>query len=101
MGISAGGRIDAAVAAADAALAAIRLIADSQEKLEAAGVLVEALRSRSDEAARIRHAEAVRIYEAESLSLAQLASRVGISKARADQIIRADERRQKEEDGSA
>jgi len=86
--------IDAALAAADAALDAIRRITDSQEKLEAAGRLVEELRSRSDEAARIRHAEAVRIYEAESLSLAQLANRVGISKARADQITR--EVRQKE-----
>ena len=81
--------VDAALEAADAALDAIRRTANSQEKLEAAGRLVEELRSRSDEAARIRHAEAVRIYEAEKLSLAQLANRVGISKARADQITRA------------
>lgn len=82
--------------AADAALDAIRHLTDSQWKLEAAGKLAEALRARSDEAARIRHAEAVRIYEAESLSLAQLANRVGISKARADQIIKAEERRKEE-----
>lgn len=94
MGEQARGEIDAAIAAADVALDAIRHLTDSQAKLEAAGKLVEVLRSRSDEAARIRHAEAVRIYEAESLSLAQLAGRVGISKARADQIIRAE--RQKE-----
>jgi len=100
MGNAADGQIDAAIAAADVALSAIRLIGDSQEKLEAAGRLVEALRSRSDEAARIRHAEAVRIYEAESLSLAQLASRVGISKARADQIVKAERERQKEEAGN-
>ena len=92
--------IDAAIAAADVALSAIRLIGNSQQKLEAAGRLVEALRSRSDDAARIRHAEAVQIYETESLSLAQLANRVGVSKARADQIIKA-ERRQKEEAGNA
>ena len=97
----AGGEIDAAIAAADIALAAIRRTADSQQKLEAAGRLVEALRSRSDEAARIRHAEAVRIFETESLSLAHLADRVGVSKARADQIIKAEERRRKEEAGSA
>ena len=100
MGKDAGEEIDAAIAAADVALAAIRRIADSQQKLEAAGRVVEALRSRSDEAARIRHAEAVEIYEAESLSLAQLANRVGVSKARADQIIKAEERRQKEEAGN-
>jgi YesN/AraC family two-component response regulator len=96
MGGPAGKEIDSALAAADVALDAIRHIADSQEKLEAAGRLVEELRSRSDEAARIRHAEAVRIYEAESLSLAQLANRVGISKARAGQITKA--ARQKEAD---
>lgn len=94
---SAGKEIDAALAAADIALDAIRRIDGSQEKLEAAGRLVEELRSRSDEAARIRHAEAVRIYERESLSLAQLANRVGISKARADQITKA-AARQKEAD---
>lgn len=89
-----GDEIDAALAAADAALDAIRRTASSQERLEAAGRLVDELRSRSDEAARIRHAEAVRIYEEESLSLAQLANRVGISKARAGQITKAE--RQKE-----
>jgi predicted type IV restriction endonuclease len=95
---NAAGEIDEAIAAADRALAAIRAIASPQEKLEAAGRLVEALRARSDEAARVRHAEALRIYETESLSLAQLANRVGISKARADQIIKAE--RQKEADNA-
>ncbi len=97
MGNPAGEEIDAAIAAADVALSVIRLIGSSQQKLEAAGRLAEVLRSRSDEAARIRHAEAVQIFEAESLSLAQLANRVGVSKARADQIIKAEERRRKEE----
>ena len=93
--------IDAAIAAADVALSAIRLIGNSQQKLEAAGRLVEALRSRSDEAAKIRHAEALEIYKVESLSLAQLADRVGISKARADQIVNPDRKRKKEEAGNA
>jgi hypothetical protein len=97
----AGKEIDAAIAAADVALDAIRQLPDSQKKLEAAGRLVEVLRSRSDEAARLRHAEALRIYEAESLSLAQLADRVGISKARADQIINPDRKRKKEDAGNA
>jgi hypothetical protein len=86
--------VDVAITAADAALSAIRRMTGSQEKLEAAGKLVDGLRARSDEAARIRHAEAVRIFETESLSLGQLAKRTGISKARADQIIKA---RQKED----
>lgn len=84
--------VDDAITAADAALSAIRRITDSQKKLEASGKLRDGLRSRSDEAARIGHAEAVRIYETENLSLAQLASRVGISKARADQITKKAER---------
>ncbi len=100
MGEVAGEEVDAAITAADVALDAIRRTADSQKKLEAAGKLVEALRARSDEAARIRHAEAVRIYEAEKLSLAALAGRIGVSKARADQIIKAEEKRQKEEAGN-
>lgn len=101
MGERAEKEIDAALAAADEALDAIRRIDGSQQRLEAAGRLVEGLRSRSDEAARIRHAEAVRIYEEESLSLAQLASRVGISKARADQIINPDRPRKKRETRNA
>jgi len=96
--MGAGEEVDAAVAAADVALDAIRRLTSSQDKLEAAGKLVEALRARSDEAARIRHAEAVRIYDEEKLSLAKLADRVGVSKARADQIIRAE--RQKEADNA-
>jgi DNA-binding transcriptional regulator YhcF (GntR family) len=50
------GKIDAAITAADAALSAIRLLADPREKAEAAGRLVSGLRARSDEADRIRHA---------------------------------------------
>jgi hypothetical protein len=90
--------VDVAITAADAALSAIRRMTGSQEKLEAAGKLVDGLRTRSDEAARIRHAEAVRIFETESLSLGQLANRVGISKARADQIIRQAERQKEDGD---
>ena len=37
-----------------------------------------------------------RIRDEETLSLGKLAGRVGISKARADQLIRAEEKRQKE-----
>jgi len=97
----AGEEIDATIAAADIALSAIRLIGNSQQKLEAAGRLAEALRLRSDEAAKIRHAEALEIYKTESLSLAQLADRVGISKARADQIVNPDRKRKKEEAADA
>ena len=70
------------------ALAAIRRATDPQAKLEAAGKLVDGaagtLRTRLPASATPRR---LRIYEEESLSLAQLANRVGISKARADQVI--------------
>ena len=101
MGEMAGEEIAAAFAAADAALAAIERVVDAQEKLEAAGGLRDGLRERSDRAARIQHGEALRIYKEESLSLAKLADRVGISKARADQLVKAEERRQKEEADNA
>lgn len=81
--------IRTAVDAARAAIRDIRALPDPQSRIEAAGRLADSLRAAFEEAARIRHEDAVRIYEAESLSLAQLASRVGISKARADQIIKA------------
>lgn len=88
--------IRTAIDAARAAIRDIRALPDPQSRIEAAGRLADGLRVAFEEAARIRHEEAVRIYETESLSLAQLANRVGISKARADQIINTDRKRKKE-----
>ena len=90
--------IRAAVDAARAAIRDIRALPDSQSRIKAAGQLADGLRVAFEEAARIRHEEAVRIYETESLSLAQLANRVGISKARADQILRAAREKEAEDD---
>jgi len=88
-----GDEIDAALAAVQRtcgnAIAAIRSTPGSQERINAAGRLADLLRDRFEEVARLRHEEAVQIWETEKLSLAALAQRVGISKARADQIIRA------------
>jgi hypothetical protein len=47
-------------------------------------------------AAEIRRAEVLRIRDEEELALAPLADRVGMSKARAGQIVKAEERRQEE-----
>jgi hypothetical protein len=55
--------------------------------------LVELLRAQVDEAAELRVRAAARIYEAESLSLAGLADRLGISKARAAQLINSSKSR--------
>lgn len=63
--------------------AAIREVAEGLDKLDA-------------RAAEIRRAEVLRIRDEEQLALAPLAERVGMSKARAGQIVKAEERRQKE-----
>lgn len=81
--------IDAAREVVRAAIAAIREITASQEKVQAAGQFSRDLREWSDEVSDIRDGEVVKIYEAEKLSLAPLAKRVGISKTRAHQIIKA------------
>ena len=44
----------------------------------------------------MRRAEVLRIRDEEQLALAPLADRVGMSKARAGQIVKAEEQRQKE-----
>jgi predicted DNA-binding protein (UPF0251 family) len=48
-------------------------------------------------AAKMREAEVLRIRDEEQLTLAPLADRVGMSKARAGQIVKAEERRQEQE----
>ena len=48
-------------------------------------------------AAKMREAEVIRIRDEEQLTLAPLAERVGMSKARAGQIVKAEERRQEQE----
>lgn len=58
--------------------------------------LATALRTEADalvtEAATLRAATALRVLESEGLSLGQLAERLGTSKARADQLVRAAKR---------
>lgn len=98
MGDPAGEEISAALAAARSAIDAVRALYGPDARAQAAGRLAEGLREASEEAARIRHDEALVIWETEKLSLAQLSRRLGISKARADQIIRA--ARSKDTDGS-
>lgn len=73
----------AAMSGSPAKTAAIRQAAVELEKL-------------SGRAAKMREAEVIRIRDEEQLTLAPLADRVGISKARAGQIVQAEERRQKE-----
>jgi len=51
--------------------------------------LVELLRRLTDAAAAVRAQTVGRIWATEEMSLAGLAQRIGVSKARADQLVRA------------
>jgi len=62
----------------------------SPAKTEAIRELAEQIQELYGVASEIRKAEMLRIQDAEKLSLAKLAERVGISKARADQILKAE-----------
>jgi predicted DNA-binding protein (UPF0251 family) len=74
----------------------------SPSKTAAIRELAEAIQEIYNRAAEIRKGEMFRIRDAEQLSLAKLADRVGISKARADQLINAEKKaaRQKEADSA-
>lgn len=74
----------AAMPGSPAKTAAIREVAVGLDKLSAW-------------AAEIRRAEVLRIRAEEELALAPLANRVGMSKARAGQIVKEEERRQEQE----
>ena len=89
MGSQASGEVAALLKSAEATLDSIAALGDPQDRLEAYSRLAEELRAVSDRAARHRGEEVLRIKDAEALSLAALAGRVGISKARADQLVRA------------
>lgn len=65
----------------------------SPAKTEAIRELAEEIQELNGIAAAIRKAEVLRIHDAEKLSLAKLADRVGISKARADQIMKAERKK--------
>ena len=89
-----GSEVADALAVLSAELDRIDAMPGGQAKTEAIREVAEQIRHLWDRAAGIRKGEMFRIRDEEQLSLAKLADRVGISKARADQMIRAE--RQKE-----
>lgn len=91
--------IAAALAALSLELDRINAMEGGEEKTAAIRGLAEQINKLWNRAAEIRKGEMFRIRDEERLSLAKLASRVGISKARADQLIKAAERQK--EDGDA
>ena len=90
--------LDALTRAYRAAAAAINAIPDPQRAFEYATQLANALRDTAQRASELRTQAAARIWEAEELSLAALAERIGVSKARADQLIRAARASRKEQE---
>ena len=69
------------------AIAAIQAIPDGREAFSQAGELARVLGEWSQQAAKLRAAVAVRIAEDEELSLAGLANRLSVSRARAQQFM--------------
>jgi hypothetical protein len=75
--------------ARDEALEVLASAGSNMERIEGASRLVTILQERVKEAAQIRQDEVIRLWLAEGLSLGELGRRLGLSKARADQIVRA------------
>lgn len=82
-------KVNAVFAACRAALAAISSLRSPQERIDAAHELSDRLRAYADEAAEMRNEDVIRIWVAADgkMSLAQLAARAHVSKARAAQIV--------------
>jgi len=75
--------------ARDEALEVLASAGSNMERIEGAARLVAILQGRVKEAAQIRQDEVIRLWLTEGLSLGELGRRLGLSKARADQIVRA------------
>lgn len=86
--------LEKAHAAAHAAIGMIDEIADPQGALDLAKELAKVLNKISELTFKVRNRLAERIYQAEQMSLAELGKRAGVSKARADQLVRALNKRQ-------
>jgi 8-oxo-dGTP pyrophosphatase MutT (NUDIX family) len=90
--------IDAAVNAANAALAHVRAASRPLDRADAASRLARELRLISDAASGVIHAEVLRAFDNEGLSYGQLAARFGISKSLAHQVVKTRDRAAIEEE---
>jgi ubiquinone biosynthesis protein UbiJ len=71
------------------AVAVIHGDSQAQHAFESATALADTLRQLAENAASLRARTAARIATEEKLSLSVLAARIGVSKARADQLIKS------------
>jgi hypothetical protein len=87
------------------AAATIQGDSQTQHAFESATALADALRQLAENAANLRARTAARIAAEEKLSLSVLATRIGVSKARAEQLIKnvkeADSPNPQEREGTA
>ncbi len=84
-------------AAYDAARAAITSTGDLHARFDIASAVTAACQAMTEDAAELRAATTTRIYDANPLSLAGLAKMIGVSKARADQLVRSGRQAQEKE----
>jgi nucleoside-diphosphate-sugar epimerase len=75
--------------ACERAVAAIQGDSHAQHAFESATALADTLRQLAESAASLRARTAARIATEEKLSLSVLATRIGVSKARADQLLKS------------
>ncbi len=80
------------------AKAVIAAIPDGQEAFERATELYDLLRKLHEEAAGFRAQMVHRIWETEKLSLAGLANRISVSRARAGQLLDSAKKAREDED---
>ncbi|MFC4007952.1 hypothetical protein ACFOY2_12015 [Nonomuraea purpurea] len=81
--------LDSIQQAYNQAAAALQNSSDLETAYQVATRLADNMRELADAAALIRAKSAQRIWESEQLSLSGLAAKIGVSKARADQLIKA------------
>ncbi|WP_406319130.1 hypothetical protein OHA77_17650 [Streptosporangium sp. NBC_01639] len=72
----------------EAAVGIVRKIGDPNQAFQQATELGEILRKLYEASADLRAEQAARIFETERMSLAGLADRIGVSKARAAQLVK-------------
>jgi hypothetical protein len=90
------GALAALRAAFDNATTTVRETPDPHDAFRHATALADVLREIAEDAAELRASTVAQIREAEQLSLAGLAQRIGVSKARADQLLKSGDRRRRE-----
>lgn len=91
--------LDALSRAYEEAAAAIGAVEDPELAFELATELTEVLRVATNNAAEFRVETVGRIWSSNELSLAGLAKRIGVSKARAEQLVKSVKKAKETNDG--